>query len=127
MVVRWATEITLAVAEKIAKEHIKRGKLANKKELLNIATNYKKSLLESSIDEVFEADTNQVRPCTSLSHFLNLFTSCGVVQDGSIDLEEWKAGAVNNVAIKSLINPSRSVYAIQETVKRGSGIHPRPS
>jgi hypothetical protein len=73
MVGRWATEITLAVAEKIAKEHIKRGKLAHKKELLNIAANYKKSLLESSLDEVFEADTNQVRACTSHSQFLHTF------------------------------------------------------
>mgnify|MGYP006873485443 CR=1 FL=1 len=62
------------MAEKIAKEHIKRGKLANKKELLNIAANYKKSLLDSSIDEVFEADTDQVRPCTSHNHFLHAFT-----------------------------------------------------
>jgi hypothetical protein len=54
------TEITLTVAEKIAKEHIKRGKLANKKELLDLASNAKQSMLEKSADQVFEADTNNV-------------------------------------------------------------------
>jgi uncharacterized iron-regulated protein len=54
------TEITLTVAEKIAKEHIKRGKLANKKELLDLASNAKQSMLEKSADQIFEADTNNV-------------------------------------------------------------------
>jgi hypothetical protein len=39
-------------------------------------------------------------------------------QDGNIDMEEWKTAIAKNAAIKSLINPSRSVYAIQETVDR---------
>jgi hypothetical protein len=113
------TEITLTVAEKIAKEHIKRGKLANKKELLDLASNAKKSMLLTSVDQVFEADVNKVR----LGHAITTFASrphklrcCTHEQDGSIDMEEWKEGLNNNAAIKSLINPSRSVYLIQEAI-----------
>jgi hypothetical protein len=43
---------------------------------------------------------------------------CTHEQDGNIDMEEWKTAIAKNAAIKSLINPSRSVYAIQETVDR---------
>ncbi|ELR19928.1 EF hand domain containing protein [Acanthamoeba castellanii str. Neff] len=93
-------EITFTVAEKIAKEHIKRGKLAHKKELLDLAANAKQSLLDKNIDDIFKADTNKA------------------AFSPSIDLEEWRTAIANNAAIKSLINPSRSVYVIQETVDR---------
>jgi hypothetical protein len=39
-------------------------------------------------------------------------------QDGFIDMAEWKTALSNNASIKSLINPSRSIYVIQETVDR---------
>jgi hypothetical protein len=93
----------LAVAEKIAKEHIKRGKLANKKELLNIATNYKKSLLESSIDEVFAADTNQVRP-RHFTTFLFTHSRCVVyVVSCRMEASTWKSGRQG----RSTTSPSR--------------------
>lgn len=106
------------MAEKIAKEWIKRGRIANKKELLELAANAKRSLLETTVNEVFEADTNKVRQSQLYRPQDRTRFSTGFIQDGNIDMEEWKSAVSKNSAIKSLINPSRSVYCIQETVER---------
>jgi hypothetical protein len=58
------------VAEKIAKEHIKRGKLAHKKELLDLAANAKQSLLDKNIDDIFKADTNKAAFSPSFYYYL---------------------------------------------------------
>ncbi len=86
------------MAEKIAKDYIKRGKMNNKKALLDVVANTKKSLSSQMVAEVFEADTNK---------------------DGYIDMEEWKqAVTARNSSIISLINPAMSVHCIKETVVR---------
>jgi hypothetical protein len=66
------------VAEKIAKEHIKRGKLAHKKELLDLAANAKQSLLDKNIDYIFKADTNKAAFSLSFYNYL-LLCCCYVI------------------------------------------------